>query len=203
MNTSTKAVIAGVDEVGRGPLAGPVVAVAVILPQAHNLIGIDDSKKLTANDRERLATEINQQAVSVCIAQASVAEIDALNILWASMLAMQRAVLGLTVTPTLVRVDGNRAPKLPYPTETINRGDQLDTTIAAASIVAKVHRDAIMVALHGQHPHYGWDRNKGYPTRNHKQALMDNGISQHHRRSFAPVRQALAVNQILRSEVSL
>lgn len=183
--------VAGVDEVGRGPLCGPVTAAAVILDPAHIPAGIADSKKLSAARREALCAAIRATA-RVSVAHASVAEIDSLNILAASLLAMERAVAGLGITPGLVLVDGNRLPRnLPCEGQAVVRGDARSLSIAAASIVAKVERDRIMVDLAQQHPGYGWDRNAGYPTRDHLAALLDLGVTPHHRRSFRPVHNIL------------
>jgi ribonuclease HII len=184
--------VCGVDEVGRGPLAGPVVAAAVILPRrmARDLAGaIDDSKKLTAAIRESLAAEIAAVA-HVGIGLCSVEEIDAINILRASLLAMRRAVDALPHPPCFALVDGNQKPPLDIPFELVIGGDGIELSIAAASIVAKVHRDAIMQRLHHEHPHYGWHSNAGYATAAHCRALSQHGPTSHHRRSFAPIRQA-------------
>lgn len=181
--------IAGVDEVGRGPLAGPVTAAAVILDPLRIPAGLNDSKKLTATRREALAAEIHATA-QVCIAHASVQEIDDLNILRASHLAMIRAIAGLHVDHALI--DGNLLPRgLTCPATAVVRGDALSLSIAAASIVAKCCRDAIMVDLAQQHPGYGWDTNAGYPTTVHLKALLNLGVTPHHRRSFAPVHKML------------
>lgn len=186
--------IAGVDEAGRGPLAGVVTAAAVILDPARPVSGLDDSKKLTAKRREELECEIRQEALYWCVANASVAEIDQLNILQASMLAMRRAVAGLGVQPTLALVDGNRAPGLACATRTVVGGDSLHGQISAASILAKVARDRLMCELAVAFPQYGFERHKGYPTRDHIQSLNLHGVTEHHRRSFAPVRQAMENN---------
>jgi len=180
-----------VDEVGRGPLAGPVVAAAVILDDLHPVRGLRDSKKLGEATRERLDAEIRAKALCVSVAEATVEEIDRLNILQATMLAMQRAVEGLRLPPTLVLVDGNRLPRLRAPAEAVIRGDDRVPAIAAASIVAKVHRDALLAALHEDHPAYGFAAHKGYPTPAHLAALRAHGVCPAHRRSFAPVRAAL------------
>lgn len=184
--------IAGVDEVGRGPLAGPVVAAAVILDDLHPVKGLRDSKALTALARERLATEIRAKALCVSVAEASVEEIDRLNILQATLLAMQRAVERLRLPPTIVLVDGNRLPLLRYPAQAIVKGDATVASIAAASIVAKVHRDALLCELHDVHPAYGFAGHKGYPTPEHLAALRAHGPCVAHRRSFAPVRDCAA-----------
>ena len=183
--------IAGVDEVGRGPLAGPVTAAAVILDPARIPAGLNDSKVLTAARRTALAAELAEVAL-VCVAHASVEEIDALNILRASHLAMCRAVAGLASVPDHVLIDGNLIPRdLACPAEAIVKGDARCLSIAAASIMAKVARDAIMVDLAQQFPVYGWDRNAGYPTAAHLKVLKSHGATPHHRRSFAPVHNIL------------
>lgn len=184
--------IAGVDEVGRGPLAGSVVAAAVILDPAKRIDGLLDSKLLTEAARERLDVEIRKHALSYCIAEASVEEIDTINILHASMLAMQRAVEGLNVQPNLALIDGNRCPEVDCPSAAIVKGDQRVQAISAASIIAKVSRDRAMMDLHEQHPEYGFDSHKGYPTAQHRQAILDYGVIDLHRRSFKPVKEALA-----------
>ncbi len=183
--------VAGVDEVGRGPLAGPVVAAAVILDARQPIRGLRDSKLLTPAARERLSTEVWARALCCCIAEATVEEIDGINILQATLLAMRRAVEGLRLLPARVLVDGNRLPRLSVPAEAVVRGDATVAAIAAASIVAKVHRDALLRALHLEHPAYGFDEHKGYATPAHLAALRANGACGAHRRSFAPVRQAL------------
>ena len=181
----------GVDEAGCGPLAGPVYAAAVILDAALPVAGLADSKKLTPRRREALALEIRSRAVAWAVASASVEEIDTLNILQASLLAMRRAVELLTVTPGQVLVDGLHRPRLAIPVRAIVRGDATMAEIAAASILAKVARDREMLALHQRHPQYGFDRHKGYPTSAHLAALREHGVSIVHRRSFAPVRALL------------
>ena len=183
--------VAGVDEAGRGPLAGPVVAAAVILDELKPIKGLNDSKVLTARTRERLFDEIHAKALCFCIAQATVEEIDTLNILHATMLAMRRAVDGLRLRPHKVLVDGNRLPVLKITAEAIIKGDAKVKAISAASILAKVHRDRLCVELHTQHPHYGFDGHKGYPTPEHLAALRTHGACPAHRRSFAPVREVL------------
>ena len=180
--------IAGVDEAGRGPLAGPVVAAAVVLDEQRPIAGLNDSKKLTARKREQLFDEIRAKALCFCIAQASVEEIDTLNILQATLLAMQRAVQGLRLKPAKVLVDGNRLPALPVPAEAIVKGDAKVRVISAASIVAKVRRDAWCAEVHEQFPQYGFATHKGYPTAEHLEALRRYGPSPVHRRSFRPVR---------------
>lgn len=184
--------LAGVDEAGRGPLAGPVVAAAVILDDLAPIKGLADSKQLTPARRKRLYDEIRAKALCCSIAQASVEEIDRLNILQATMLAMQRAVQGLRLKPHKVLVDGNRLPNLDVRAEAIVSGDALVPAISAASILAKVTRDRLLVELHQQHPAYGFDRHKGYGTAQHMQALQMHGPLDVHRRSFAPVARALA-----------
>lgn len=183
--------IAGVDEAGRGPLIGSVVAAAVILPPDHAIIGLDDSKKLTASRRERLYEQILHYALDWSIAEATHAEIDQINILQATLLAMQRAINGLTLQPSLVRIDGNRCPLSRWPCQAIIHGDQLHAEISAASILAKVTRDRQMKVLDQQYPQFGLERHKGYPTRSHHEALELYGVLPHHRRSFRPVREAL------------
>jgi ribonuclease HII len=185
--------VAGVDEAGRGPLAGPVVAAAVILDDLKPIKGLADSKQLTALRRERLYDEIRAKALCCSIAQASVEEIDQLNILQATMLAMRRAVLGLRLRPTKVLVDGNRLPALDVLAEAIVSGDALVPCISAASILAKVTRDRMLCELHQLHPAYGFDRHKGYGTAEHLRALQTHGALPAHRRSFAPVARALAL----------
>lgn len=187
----TPGLIAGVDEAGRGPLAGPVVAAAVILDDLQPIHGLNDSKKLTARTRERLFDEIRAKALCCAIAEASVEEIDELNILQATLLAMRRAVEGLRLRPTKVLVDGNRLPLLRVPAEAIVKGDATVKAISAASILAKVHRDRWCETLHVAHPQYGFDGHKGYPTASHLAALKTHGACAQHRRSFAPVREAL------------
>ena len=183
--------IAGVDEAGRGPLAGPVTAAAVILPEGVLPLGLDDSKKLTAARREALGEWIMAHC-DWSVAHVDVAEIDALNIYHASHAAMCRALAGLRQRPCLALIDGNRLPAgLACPGEAIVKGDGRSLSIAAASILAKLMRDRIMVDLAQQHPGYGWEVNAGYPTPAHKQALLDLGVTPHHRRSFAPVHNIL------------
>lgn len=184
--------VCGVDEAGRGPLAGPVVAAAVILDPARPIDGLRDSKQLTAGRREALALAIRERALGWAIGRASVDEIDRLNILQATLLAMRRAVAALPVAPTLARVDGNQAPRLACGIEMIVGGDAIEPCISAASILAKTERDAAMLLLHRRHPGYGFDRHKGYPTAEHLALLRQLGPCVAHRRSFAPVRLALA-----------
>ena len=188
---TSRGLIAGVDEAGRGPLAGPVVAAAVILDDLHPIKGLRDSKTLGPATRERLAAEVRGKALCCCVAQASVDEIDRLNILQATLLAMRRAVEGLRLVPALVLVDGNRLPQLRMPAQAIVKGDALVAAISAASIVAKVHRDALLAELHQAHPAYGFAEHKGYPTPAHLAALRAHGACVAHRRSFAPVRAVL------------
>ena len=183
--------IAGVDEAGRGPLAGPVVAAAVILDDLNPIVGLADSKKLSALKRERLYDEIRAKALCCSIAEASVEEIDALNILQATLLAMRRAVDGLRLKPHKVLVDGNRLPVLDVLAEAIVKGDSKVPAISAASILAKVHRDRWCLQLHAQYPAYGFDRHKGYGTEAHLQALRTHGATPWHRHSFSPVAEVL------------
>ena len=184
-------VVAGADEVGRGPLAGPVTAAAVILDLTRIPEGIDDSKKLPAKRRAALAEAIMRDC-DWAVGHASVEEIDAMNILRASHLAMCRAIAGLRQRPDLALIDGNLLPRdLPMPGLAVVKGDARSLSIAAASLVAKFLRDRIMVDLAQQHPGYGWEMNAGYPTQAHKRALLDLGITPHHRRSFAPVHNIL------------
>ena len=183
--------LCGVDEAGRGPLAGPVYAAAVVLGADHGIAGLADSKKLSARRREVLAAEIRQRAVAWSIAFATAGEIDALNILQATLLAMRRAVEGLAQTPSEVLVDGLFVPAVAMPARAIVRGDNSIAEISAASILAKTARDAEMLVLHQTYPQYGFDRHKGYPTAAHIAALREHGVSVVHRRSFAPVRALL------------
>ena len=183
--------IAGVDEAGRGPLAGPVVAAAVILDDLNPIAGLADSKKLTALKRERLYDEIRAKALCCSIAQATVEEIDELNILQATLLAMRRSVEGLRLKPTKVLVDGNRLPVLDVLAEAIVKGDSKVQAISAASILAKVHRDRWCQELHAQYPQYGFDGHKGYGTAAHLKALKEHGSTPWHRKSFAPVTAVL------------
>ena len=183
--------VCGVDEVGRGPLAGPVVAAAVILDPRRPISGLDDSKKLTEKRRETLYHEILDKALAWSLGRAEVEEIDRINILQASLLAMRRAVTGLAVVPGHALVDGNRLPELPCGAEAIVGGDGRVACISAASIIAKVSRDREMVALDARYPGYGLAQHKGYPTRAHIQALGTLGVTEIHRRSFGPVRRLL------------
>lgn len=183
--------VCGVDEAGRGPLAGPVYAAAVILDPARPIAGLADSKKLSARMRERLEKEIHDKALAWAVAFATVEEIDAINILQATLLAMQRAVAGLNTVPDEILVDGNRLPALAQPARAIIGGDATVAEISAASILAKTARDAEMMRLHLVAPQYGLDRHKGYGTAAHLEALRRHGAAAFHRRSFAPVRQLL------------
>jgi len=183
--------IAGVDEAGRGPLAGPVYAAAVVLPSSYDLPGLTDSKLLTRGKREHLAKAIKHQAVSWAVAWSEVQEIDSLNILQASLLAMTRAVQTLKVRPQLAIIDGRHSPDLDCAVRTVIRGDVSEPAISAAGILAKVHRDALMIDLDKRFPCYGLALNKGYATRYHLQALRRCGASPIHRRTFAPVRATL------------
>jgi ribonuclease HII len=185
--------VCGIDEAGRGPLAGTVVAAAVILDPLRPIPGLNDSKKLSEKKRDALAILIRERAVAWAVASASVEEIDRLNILHATMLAMQRAVAGLAVRPSAAMVDGNRCPKLDIPCEAVVKGDGKIASIAAASILAKTVRDADMLDLHAQYPMYGFDRHMGYPTAAHFQALEAYGASPVHRRSFGPVAKQLSL----------
>ncbi len=194
--------VAGVDEAGRGPLAGPVVAAAVILDDTKPIAGLNDSKALTALQRERLYDEIRAKALCCAIAEASVEEIERLNILQATMLAMQRAVEGLRLKPVKVLVDGNRLPRLDVLSEAIVGGDAKVAAISAASILAKVHRDRWCAALHLQYPQYGFAGHKGYGTAEHLQALREHGACPQHRRGFAPVAAAIAAKGILPAQSS-
>ena len=187
--------VAGVDEVGRGPLCGAVVTAAVILDPNRPILGLNDSKKLTEARREKLFDEICEKALSWHIARAEVEEIDKLNILHATMLAMQRAVEGLHITPNMAMIDGNRCPKLGMPSEAVVKGDSKVPAIAAASILAKVSRDREMAAFELIYPGYGIGGHKGYPTPVHLEALARLGPTPIHRRSFAPVRQAYELRE--------
>ncbi|MES2237651.1 MAG: ribonuclease HII [Pseudomonadota bacterium] len=183
--------ICGVDEAGRGPLAGPVYAAAVILDPARPIDGLDDSKKLSEKKRERLALEIREKALAFGIAFATVEEIDQINILQATLLAMRRAVEALPLQPTQALIDGNRCPQLAMPSRAIIGGDALEPAISAASILAKTARDAEMLRIHADYPHYALDRHKGYDTAAHRAALEMYGPACFHRKSFAPVRALL------------
>jgi ribonuclease HII len=186
--------VCGVDEAGRGPLAGAVYAAAVILDPARPIDGLNDSKKLSAKKREALEMLIQQRALAWAVAFASAAEIDAINILQASLLAMQRAIESLSITPTEVLVDGLHCPKISLPSRAIVQGDALEPAISAASILAKTARDRDLLRLHACYPQYGFDRHKGYPTRDHLAALAQHGITPEHRTSYAPVRRVMAQN---------
>jgi ribonuclease HII len=183
---------AGVDEVGRGPLAGDVVAAAVILDPQQPIAGLDDSKKLTEKKRDALFDEILEKAHSYCISRATVEEIDRINILQASLLAMTRAVDGLDVTPEHVWVDGNKIPAWSYPSESVVKGDSRVTAISAASILAKVTRDRELIALDAEYPGYGLAGHKGYPTKEHLAAIDKLGVTPIHRKSFGPVHNKLS-----------
>ncbi len=191
MNTTTAIWVCGVDEAGRGPLAGPVYAAAVILDPDHPIVGLKDSKKLGASRRATLTAAIRENALAWAIASADVEEIDRLNILQASLLAMRRAVLALNPAATEALIDGNRCPALPIPARAIVRGDALEPCISAASILAKTERDKIMHALADVYPEYGFERHVGYPTAGHLAALKAFGPCAAHRKSFAPVRRIL------------
>jgi ribonuclease HII len=191
LNAPETMLVCGVDEAGRGPLAGPVSAAAVILDESNPIPGLADSKKLTEKQRERLAPLIRERALAWAVAFASVEEIDRLNILQATLLAMQRAVLALSVRPQLVLVDGLYCPKTDIPSEAIVKGDSKVAAISAASILAKTSRDALMMQLHKQYPCYGFAVHKGYPTAAHLAALREHGVSDVHRTSFKPVRLLL------------
>lgn len=184
--------LCGVDEAGRGPLCGPVVTAAVILDPENPIVGLADSKKLSEKRRERLAIEIKEKALAWCIAEASVDEIDRLNILHATMLAMQRAVAGLSRVPGKVLVDGNRCPRFDMPCEAIVKGDSLVQEISAASILAKTARDAMLLELDKRYPQYGLAGHKGYPTPAHLAALRAHGACEIYRKSFAPVHNIIA-----------
>lgn len=188
--------LCGVDEAGRGPLAGPVVAAAVMLDPARPIEGLRDSKKLSAVARERLAEAIRREAFVWCVAEASVEEIDRLNILHATMLAMRRAVEGLGRAPDDVWVDGNRCPEWPWRSQAVVKGDDKVAAIAAASILAKTARDAFMRQLHETYPVYGFDRHMGYGTAQHLDALKAHGACPQHRRSFSPVKLVLDQNRL-------
>ncbi len=192
-------VICGVDEAGRGPLAGAVFAAAVILDPLQPIDGLRDSKKLSEARREALAEQIKAQALAWSIASCSEAEIDELNILQAAMLAMRRAVEGLAVQPTLALIDGNRCPVMPVRSEAIVKGDDKVPAISAASILAKTARDASLLALHERYPDYAFDQHKGYPTPLHLERLRLHGVSPVHRKSFAPVRALLDAPETARS----
>jgi ribonuclease HII len=185
------AIVCGVDEAGRGPLAGPVMAAAVILDPQRPIAGLRDSKKLSEAKRESLAEEIKKHALAWAIAECSVAEIDTLNILQASMLAMRRAVEALKITPELALIDGNRCPVMAVRSEAIIKGDDKVPAISAASILAKTARDRALAELHTTYPQYAFDQHKGYPTALHLARLQEHGVSPVHRTSYAPVRKLL------------
>jgi len=191
LNFDVPGLMAGVDEAGRGPLAGPVVAAAVILDDLHPIAGLNDSKKLTAKRREKLFDEIKAKALCFSIAEASVQEIDEINILQATLLAMKRAFEGLRLKPVKVLVDGNRLPAIDIRAEAIVQGDALVPAISAASILAKVHRDRLCEQMHAQYPQYGFDQNKGYGTAVHLAALQAHGPAECHRLTFAPVARSV------------
>lgn len=191
--------ICGVDEAGRGPLAGAVFAAAVILDPSRPIEGLRDSKKLSEARREALAEQIKARALAWSIASCSEAEIDQINILQASMLAMRRAVEGLALQPTLALIDGNRCPVMPVRSEAIVKGDDKVPAISAASILAKTARDASLLVLHQQYPDYAFDQHKGYPTPLHLERLRLHGVSPAHRKSFAPVRALLDTPETVRS----
>jgi ribonuclease HII len=185
--------ICGVDEAGRGPLAGPVFAAAVILDPTKRIVGLRDSKKLTPARREALAIQIKAKSLAWSIGQSSEAEIDEINILQASMLAMRRAIEGLKIQPTLALIDGNRCPVIAIRSEAIIEGDDKVPAISAASILAKTGRDAALLTLHQQYPEYGFDQHKGYPTEMHLERLRAHGVSPVHRKTYAPVRALLSI----------
>ncbi|KKI45809.1 MAG: ribonuclease HII [Enterobacterales bacterium] len=185
--------IAGVDEVGRGPLVGAVVTAAVILDPARPIVGLADSKKLSEKRRNALYEEIIEKALSWSLGRAEPHEIDELNILHATMLAMQRAVAGLSIEPDFVLIDGNRCPKLPMASQAVVKGDSRVAEISAASILAKVTRDREMEVLDAQFPDYGFAQHKGYPTAFHLERLAQLGATEHHRRSFGPVKRVLGL----------
>jgi ribonuclease HII len=191
LNFDVPGLMAGVDEAGRGPLAGPVVAAAVILDDLHPIAGLNDSKKLTAKRREKLFDEIKAKALCFSIAEATVQEIDEINILQATLLAMKRAVEGLRLKPVKVLVDGNRLPAIDIRAEAIVQGDALVPAISAASILAKVHRDRLCEQMHAQYPQYGFDQHKGYGTAVHLAALQAHGPAECHRLTFAPVARSV------------
>ena len=191
LDWDTAGLVAGVDEAGRGPLAGPVVAAAVILDDLKPIAGLNDSKKLTEKRREKLYDEILAKALCCSIAEASVQEIDTLNILQATLLAMRRAVDGLRLKPVKVLVDGNRLPVLDVRAEAIVQGDALVPAISAASILAKVHRDRLCAQWHVQYPEYGFAKHKGYPTPLHMEMLQKHGVLDIHRKTYAPVKKLL------------
>ncbi|HEY5777000.1 MAG TPA: ribonuclease HII [Xanthomonadales bacterium] len=188
---------AGVDEAGRGPLAGPVVVAAVILPRHYALASLDDSKRLTALNRERLAPQIENQAIAFAVEFVEAEEIDRVNILQATLNGMRRAIENLTPVPNKVLIDGNRAPRLSLSCEvqTVIGGDRLIASISAASVLAKVYRDRLMLSMHDLYPDYGFDQHKGYPTAQHLERLKTFGPCPIHRQSFAPVRKAIGLDR--------
>ena len=190
----TSSIIAGVDEAGRGPLAGPVVAAAVILSDANIAEQMADSKKLSVLRRDELYQQIFDHADAIGIGVIEAPDIDRLNILQATMRAMETAINKLALAPTKVFVDGNRCPRCRFPIEAVIRGDDKIAEISAASIIAKVTRDRIMLALHDEYPEYGFDVHKGYPTKRHRDAIMTYGVTAIHRRTFGPVKEALATS---------
>ena len=191
MNLTPFVLEAGVDEAGRGPLAGPVVVAAVILPQNYELVSLDDSKRLSAIRRERLVPHIEAQAIAFAVEFVEVDEIDRVNILQATLNGMQRAVENLAPAPRRAMIDGNRAPNLSCEVITVIGGDGLIASISAASVLAKVYRDRLMLSMHRMYPDYGFDRHKGYPTAHHLDRLRKLGPCPIHRKSFAPVRRAI------------
>ncbi|HCU53302.1 MAG TPA: ribonuclease HII [Gammaproteobacteria bacterium] len=197
LDLSGRYLTAGVDEAGRGPLAGPVVAAAVILEHPNPILGLADSKTLSGSKRELLADQIRKDSRAWALGVATVEEIDQMNILQATLLAMRRAVESLSCVPEWVLVDGNQSPAWKYPTRTVVRGDALIPAISAASILAKVARDTMMLELDGNYPEYGFSRHKGYPTATHLKALEIHGISPVHRKSFGPVRRRTQVKKTI------
>lgn len=193
---SAEVLVCGVDEAGRGPLAGPVFAAAVILGDGAAIDGLADSKQLSPRKRVALAAAIKSRALAWAVASSSVQEIDALNILRATLLAMRRAVHGLAVSPQLVLVDGTHCPEVDCPVRAVVKGDATVAAISAASIIAKVERDAVMMELHRRYPEYGFDLHKGYPTAAHLAALRAYGASEVHRRSFVPVRTLIGAGAV-------
>ena len=195
LEAAVRGLVAGIDEAGRGPWAGPVVAAAVILDRRAIPEGVADSKRLSPARREALYAQLETSA-RIGVGAASVAEIDTLNVLGATLLAMRRALMRLRVVPALALIDGDRAPALPCAARTVVRGDSRSLSIAAASIVAKVTRDRLMARLAQAHPGFGWERNRGYGTPEHRAALIRLGLTPHHRRSFAPIRELLTRQEI-------
>lgn len=189
---AVEGMLAGVDEAGRGPLVGNVVAAAVILDPGYPIDGLNDSKKLSASRREQLAEQVRDRAIAWSVVSIDAEQIDRINILQATMLAMQQAVEQLTVPPQHVFIDGNRCPQINVPATAVVKGDSRVAEISAASILAKVERDAQMLVLHEVYPQYGFDKHKGYPTKAHFEALAEYGPCPEHRRSYAPVRRAVA-----------